>query len=1348
MLDTGADKSLISNKTMRTVPKDQILQSHKPQIRLRGVTGHDLKILKTVVIKFKFGQKLLQHTFHVTQGLQHAFIMGRDFLTTNKAKIDFENKTIAVGKQVVLLSKDEKQACDINIIHAANKTILEPRTINYIHLKAQNTIKQNCLVTPLENCELFSDQPGLLSSRVLTKNSKTIILPVYNETSKRFTISKGSKIAYLEKIDENELKNENTKTTAEINLTTHKTSPNDDNKQPSVKIGQQLNDKTQKQIDELLTKHNKLFAKDDKDLGSTHLTEVSLDTGDHPPIKQRPYRLPYSQWPMLENHLNDLQKANIIKPSQSPWASPILFVPRKDGGQPRMCVDYRKLNKALVQNSYPLPNIQDLLASFKGAQVYSVLDLKSGYYQIPLDPKDRQKTAFICPFGLFEFNKLPFGLSTAPSWFQELMHKVLGDSLYVYALVYLDDIIIFSNNHDEHIQHLNTVFDKLSAAGLKLKASKTHLFQKEVDYLGHIVSGDGIRPDPSKVSAIKNMHPPTTVKDVRSFVGMASYYRSFIEDFSKVVQPITELTRKHVKFKWTAERQQAFETLKEKLSTAPVLAHPKLSEPYNLYTDSSGYAVGAVLTQVINGQERPIQYLSKQLAGGQRKWPTIEREAYAIIFAVSKLRHFLYGSKFTVFCDHKPLRTLFTSEMKNCRVQRWAIMLEEYGADMQYKSGKSNIQADFLSRIRSPSEESTEEMDINVVDTSTLERPHFKRMYPRDDVIANDINAPLDMLACLKQSQSQDPECKAILDALSKEENKNNEFVIDDDILYHVATPVRYDMTHRLQLVLPKSMRQEVLEQAHESAFGGGHTGFDKTNDKVRRRFYWKTQYKDTADFVLKCKLCNARNMRKARIPMQDMPIPNYPFELIGIDTSGPFVEAEDGSTYMITIIDHLSGWPECYATKDKSAATVARLLLEDFIPRHTCPRVILSDNGTEFVNAVVGLLLSKLKIAHIKTAVAHPATNAKVERFHAFANNAIAKYAYQNQRTWPKYIPALVMAYRTAVHDSTLFSPFYLVYGRDPVLPMDTLLNPKYKYMGEEYVPSMLERLHIAYKEVQENSYEARENNRERLAKRASLQEFNVGDAVYYFDRTTKDGECPKFTMKWRPFYRVIQRMGPVTYQIVDTTTGKQRVVHTEALRPAHPEHVWDVQRETPEHIITDEEQEEVSRKQPVRQAKLAGLTDEDLATGSGLLDVPIPDDLQLPEALINTPGVDHRHASDEDNNTQGTKRAHLSDSESDGDDMQCDDAVHGYNLRRRKTRRHDPDFVYGEVNGFFSNLHITLQECFEERERLRQQIKKASKSLENVNDQINNLKEEFEISDECLMEFEKDQEDTGTYA
>ena len=637
-MDTGADKTLISKELFDKISEKQVIKESISAVKLQGVTGHELKVLSEVSLKTKIGRKNLQHKFHVVQDLPYPVLLGLDFLSDHKIKLDYETHTLSINSHQLLLLDENGKQPDLRLGFTRSKGFVEPHSISLVKIKTKGNLKGNCLVEPLANSYLFYDQPGLSSPRAIVKDSKNLIVPIFNETSQRITIKKGHPIAVIEQI----------KTSTILYPSTTHVNTEQINADANVAINSitQLGDKPikletsiEQQFNKLMNEKKHVFAQSDSDLGQTHLAEAKLNTGESKPIKQRPYRLPYAQWPMLEKQINDLLKAGIITQSESPWASPILFVPKKDSTQPRMCVDYRKLNKVLVPNSYPLPNIQDILASMQGARCYSVLDLKSGFHQIPIRKEDQEKTAFVVggnlgSYNLYHYKFLPFGLHIGPGLFQSVMTKALGpDVLNKFVACFIDDLCIYSKTPEEHLKHLTIIFEKLENAGLKLKMSKCSFFQSEVKYLGHVISGEGILPDQEKVSAIRKLQAPTTVKEVRSFVGMASYYRNFIKDFSELVQPITELTKKNKRFEWTSEHQKSFEALKNKLSEAPVLAHPQIGQPYILYTDASNYAIGAVLTQENNSEEHVIQYLSKQLSGSQLNWPIIEIECYSIVFA-------------------------------------------------------------------------------------------------------------------------------------------------------------------------------------------------------------------------------------------------------------------------------------------------------------------------------------------------------------------------------------------------------------------------------------------------------------------------------------------------------------------------------------------------------------------------------------------------------------------------------------------------------------------------------------------------------------------------------------------
>ena len=1190
LVDSGADVSVISFSLFEILKSLQpnLSFQHQKRVKLISASGHGLHILGSCILPVQFGNEKLHTKFFVVKNFRKPIILGSDFLQKNNAKWDFEEECLRIGDSVVLL-KTKSETQKTRLVYCLHETVIPAYTSKIIKCYAQRR-NGNAIISPLTNACIYEAYPGLLSVATLAKVKNCHCVTLFsNETDTQVKIKKGEILARADVYQEKHIKRGKPFDVNQIQSLEQKAPISSIKEMGTFSLNfseklSHLNSHEKQKFRSLLETNSDLFAKAETDLGKTSLVKMRIQTTCASPIKQKPYNTPFSQRPLVESQIDELLKANIIRESNSPWASPIIMVPKKDGGH-RMCVDFRKLNQVTNQNSYPLPNISDILSSIKSAKVFSCLDLKSGYYQIEMQEEDKPKTAFVCFKGLYEFNVLPFGLSAAPPVFQELMNKVLKPALNKYAFAYLDDIIIFSENFSQHIAHVQEIFSLLRKAGLKLKLSKCNFGVDKVKYLGHEISSRGITPDPEKIKVIKKLKRPYTVREARSFLGMAGYYRRFVKNFADIAFPLTQLTRKYGRFKWTEECQESFEKLKQVLCETVVLAHPDTTRPYNLYTDASDYAVGAVLTQELEGGERVVQFLSKKLDEGRRKWATIEKEAYAIVYAVNKLRPFLFGSKFTVFTDHKPLRTLFTSEMKNARIQRWAIMLSEYGCNIEYKKGKENIPADMLSRIYDP-----ENVDvIDNSDSSAFETPKLNDENPQPEGEPKpEIN--LDCLKNLSQLQKDDKHIQEIRDLLSSG-HELNEYVMSDGLVYHIVPRVDGDRSPRLQVMIPESVKRVVLEQLHCSQFGGGHMGFDKTYQKIRERYFWPNMYRDTHQFVSRCDLCNERKRKQKSNPILSMPIPNYPFEIIGIDTCGPFTETENGNVYVLTVIDHFSGWPEAFPMKDKSTLSVARLLLNEIIPRHGCPRVMISDRGTEFVSAVVSLLNEKMRISHVKTSPYHPQSNGKTERFHRYMNDALAKYSRNSPFEWDLYLPAMLMAYRTMTHGSTKKSPFLVMYGRDPILPVDTLLQPKMRYMGDEYVPTQLQRLHEVYTDVRQNIEASQERNQENRNRNASCTVFTAGDAVYYRDKTSRPGISLKLQPRWVPFYRVIEQTGPVNYRIKHQVSGISKIVHVDNLMRAFPEENWERQWEDYSRFTSNRTAVDrpVLRRQPVRSAKLA---------------------------------------------------------------------------------------------------------------------------------------------------------------
>jgi hypothetical protein len=437
------------------------------------------------------------------------------------------------------------------------------------------------------------------------------------------------------------------------------------------------------------------------ELGSSNQVEHSIETGDAQPIKKNPYRTPHALKPIVEEHINDMLEKNIIEPSMSPWSSRIVLVQKKSKDwtvKYRFCVDYRALNAVTKPDAYPIPNIVDTLDSLGHSKIFSVLDMASGYHQIPVKLEHREKTAFSCHQGHFQFVKMPFGLNNAPATYQRYIDIVLMGLKGVDCLVYLDDVICFSATMEEHAKKLQAIFERLKQANFKIQPEKCVFATDTVEYLGHICTPLGVKPDPGKVRAIKDYPVPKTVRDIRSFIGLAGYYRRHVQDFAKLAQPLTNLTKKDVPFIWTDEHQLAFENLKQILSTEHLLIYPDFTQPFIVACDASTKAIGAVLSQVREGEERPVAYCSRQLNSAESKYSVTELELLAFLFATKQFRCYLYGRKFTVHTDHRALKWLLNLQDPSSRLTRWAVKLSEYDFVVEHRPGTKMRHADALSR--------------------------------------------------------------------------------------------------------------------------------------------------------------------------------------------------------------------------------------------------------------------------------------------------------------------------------------------------------------------------------------------------------------------------------------------------------------------------------------------------------------------------------------------------------------------------------------------------------------------------------------------------------------------------
>ena len=622
--------------------------------------------------------------------------------------------------------QDQPNPAPTGVVRLLNATRIPSGHKKMVRVKVEGHIhEQMSLFTPapLEDGLMMAD------SAVDLSDSSCVVLVVQNSSTTPIKMKKGCILGEVVPVTEyssSEVKDEDTESPTGATVCSMMPTA-DSSEDRETLLLQQLNLKIdhlsfeeRKQLKDLICNYAEVFALNASELGTTDVVQHTTNTGDHPPIKQPLRRTPFALQVKVDELVQEMLSQGVIEQSRSPWASPVVLVSKKDGGL-RYCIDYRQLNRVTKLDEFPLPRIDDTLDQLVGAKFFMTLDLAAGYWQVAMDLSDQEKTAFATYSGLYEFKKMPFGLVNAPATFQRLMEVILAGLAREGCLVYLDDVLVMGRTMEEHNHNLVKVFDRLRTAGLRLKPKKCCFAQLEVEYLGHVVSTEGIKTDPKKAKAVSEFPTPSNVKEVCSFVGLASYYRKFIPNFSKIAGPLHALTKKDVAFIWTPECQSAFQALKQLLTTAPLLTYPKFDRPFMLETDASSDGLGAVLAQCQeDGLVRPVAYASRSLQQHKKNYGITELEGLAVVWAVKHFRHYLYGHKCKVYTDHEALKAPLNTPRPSGKLARWGMALPELDIEIFYRPGKVNSNADALSRSPLP-EVGAEEMPYGIVSAVAIE---------------------------------------------------------------------------------------------------------------------------------------------------------------------------------------------------------------------------------------------------------------------------------------------------------------------------------------------------------------------------------------------------------------------------------------------------------------------------------------------------------------------------------------------------------------------------------------------------------------------------------------------------
>lgn len=1026
LIDSGANKNIIS---------PGFLTQTKPiNTSIRNVNGNQTIKNKG---KLKIFKNLPPLSFYEYKF--HEFfdgILGAESLARFKAKLNFRSETLRLnGEKVKFLKYFLSKApiyhhtVTLDTLNNGDWFVPEFQKLNENSVIEPGLYKADNLKTTINIISTEKEPPKLPCLKVTINNYETID-PIPIESKEKLSIDEIRSVIrteHLSPLEKSEL----------INL---------------IYNNQQV----------LLRKSEKL--------SSTTAIKHKIITNNDAPVYTKSYRYPHHYRKDVEDQIQEMLDNGIITHSSSPYSSPIWVVPKKTDAsgkrKVRVVIDYRKLNDKTIDDKYPMPQIEDILDHLGKSVYFTTLDLKSGFHQIEMDPKHREKTAFSTDKGHFEFTRMPFGLKNAPATFQRAMNNILKDYIGTICYVYLDDIVIVGRNLKEHLQNLILILKRLSQFNLKIQLDKCEFLKKETEFLGHIISEDGVKPNPDKIEKILNWPIPKTDTQIKQFLGLAGYYRRFIRDFSKITKPMTKYLKKDIPLNLQDQNYlNAFNTLKQIISTDQVLAYPQYDKPFILTTDASDFALGAVLSQMQEGIERPIAFGSRTLSETESRYATNEKEALAIKWATQKFKNYLHGAKFTLVTDHKPLTFIKTSD-KNPKILRWRLDLETFDYDIKYKEGRANVVADALSRR--PLEVNKNEIIIdtnpsisgtNQERNSNMEEPSAdnETIHSGDD--SNDfyihfVDRPINhfknqlifrtsgITTTIKETLFQNHRRTIVAQPnFSKEDitnflkvhhnGKQTAILAPDPIMLiiqevfkeHFDAKGHFVFTTKLVEDVQNEERQnQLIINEHERA----HRGITEVNSQLKRSYYFPKMSKLINMLINSCRVCNKHKYERKpyNIKISPRPITEKPMERVHMDI---FIM---DSCNFLSLIDSFTKHLQLYNMKTKNLTDVQKALTKYFVS-FGIPKLIVTDHETTFQSIQFRNFVNQAgsSLAYASSSEA----NGQIERAHStiieiFNSN---KHKFDNLGT-KSMIKLSVALYNNSVHSATSFTPNELLFNNN----------------------------------------------------------------------------------------------------------------------------------------------------------------------------------------------------------------------------------------------------------------------------------------------------------------------------
>ena len=1142
-VDTGSGYTLIKESALETI--GQKINTRRTPPLLQGVTGAPLRILGMVKVEIEIGggKKILQwYPVVPNKYLEADILLGCDLL--GQATVTWDNKRGIMfwDDTPYVVNQTKRNIKKVSKVHQVPTHEISPVTVTNNYFQTH----QNITVPPYTSifCEMkVKGTPGedliIYPQGRLTHNSHPFVTRIDDNSVIKVPVVNNSKKPIVHRVGTIIGRYEKGKVEKELNTPLELYNdllPQSD--QPQVfgsrkdKLKELINqldwdyltDKQKKQLEHLIYNHDELFILGKDELGLLKVPPVKISVADPQPSRGPMYRYPEKAKELIAEMLEDMERKGVIEKSTSAWLSPIVLVSKPDGSK-RVCLDYRHVNKHLSTDIYPLPRLDELVEQAAGNQYYVTLDLKEAYFQILLHEESRDLTAFSDGVSLYRFRRLPFGLSCAPAVFSRQIASVLTPLIRQgWVKNYLDDIIMWADDFPTLLERLNKLFDCLAENGIKLNISKCAFAQREVTFLGHRVSADGCRPDPTNVQAISKMKPPKTVKEVRRFLGMCGFYRKHIPNYAKIATPLTNLTRATVEFHWSKDCDNAFNILKEKLKEEPVLVKAQIDQPFILTTDASQTHVGAVLSQEQpDGNYKPIGYFSKKLNPTENRYSVTDKEALGVVLACRNFHHYLWGTTFTIYTDHQPLTSIFKKKTKSPRMSRWILEMREYQYNIKYLKGKYNLVADPLSR------------PVRIV-----------QRQPEGSLLGKTPEEIRDL-------QRQERKWKEMAEYLeggriptSKYHKSTlDQFALINEILYFARKQL--DGSIHYCLIVPQTLKLKAMELAHVTS---GHLGQKKTISKAEEMFYWCNLKVDVCKYVKECITCQQyKGSSGMTQKWQEMPPVSKPLERIGIDLTD-MVGGTNARRYVLTVIDHYSRYVRFYPLPSKHSTQVIEALTE-YIADFGAPERIVLDNGGEFTSRLFQDFCLQRNMALCYATPYHPQGNAVTERMHRTLKSLLAALCNGHPLHWPKHLTQCQQIMNTAIHTSTNTTPYFAFFGRHPS-----------RSLGLPVVSSENDDVLEAHRLIQETQRAMTQKYRDVANRGRKNQSVSVGTLVWVKRETVVPGTSRKLNPKWTGPFRVeeVIRNGSA-YILVHPITGQRLQRAADKLKVHYGSDEWILQ-------------------------------------------------------------------------------------------------------------------------------------------------------------------------------------------